>query len=142
MFFEFSIIHFRESNQILKFFICNYDNLWLQKARVERKKPKTLLILAYQLRIRNPLLKNGFRIRIPKFAQKLGGFRIPDPDSGLPTLEKTQDANFSLPNKNPESAIKKRIPDSDSKIGQKLGGFRIANPNLCISSIHSYFTSV
>ena len=42
--------------------------------------------------------------------------------------EKTQDANFSLPNKNPESAIKKRIPDS--KIGQKLGGFRIriANP--------------
>ena len=45
--------------------------------------------------------------------------------------EKTQDANFSLPNKNPESAIKKRIPDSDSKIGQKLGGFRIriANPN-------------
>ena len=46
--------------------------------------------------------------------------------------EKTQDANFSLPNKNPASAIKKRIPDSDSKIGQKLGGFRIliANPNL------------
>ena len=43
--------------------------------------------------------------------------------------EKTQDTNFSLPNKNPESAIKKRIPDSDSKIGQKLGGFRIANPN-------------
>ena len=41
--------------------------------------------------------------------------------------EKTQDANFSLPIKNPESAIKKRIPDqdSDSKIGQKLGGFRI-----------------
>ena len=47
--------------------------------------------------------------------------------------EKTQDANFSLPNKNPESAIKKWIPDpdSDSKSGQKLGGFRIriANPN-------------
>ena len=45
--------------------------------------------------------------------------------------EKTQDANFSLPNKNPESAIKKRIPDPDSKIGQKLGGFRIriANPS-------------
>ena len=43
--------------------------------------------------------------------------------------EKTQDANFSLPNKNPESAIKKRI--SDSKIRQKFGGFRIriANPN-------------
>ena len=41
--------------------------------------------------------------------------------------EKTQDANFSLPNKNPESAIKKRIPDpdSDSKIGRKLGRFRI-----------------
>ena len=35
--------------------------------------------------------------------------------------EKTQDANFSLPIKNPESAIKKRIPDSDSKIGQKSG---------------------
>ena len=30
--------------------------------------------------------------------------------------EKTQDANFSLPNKNLESAIKKRI--SDSKIGR------------------------
>ena len=27
--------------------------------------------------------------------------------------EKTQDANFSLPNKNPEFAIKKRIPDPD-----------------------------
>ena len=39
--------------------------------------------------------------------------------------EKTQDANFSIPIKNPESAIKKRIPDSDSKIDQKLGGFRI-----------------
>ena len=34
--------------------------------------------------------------------------------------EKTQDANFSLPNKNPESAIKKRIPDLDSKIGRIL----------------------
>ena len=46
--------------------------------------------------------------------------------------EKTQDANFSIPIKNPESAIKKRIPDSDSKIGQKLGGFRIrsANPSI------------
>ena len=30
----------------------------------------------FQLRIWNPLLKNGFRIRIPKLAQKLGGFRI------------------------------------------------------------------
>ena len=41
--------------------------------------------------------------------------------------EITQDANFSLPNKNPESAIKKRIPDPDSKIG----GFwiRIVNPS-------------
>ena len=39
--------------------------------------------------------------------------------------EKTQDANLSLPNKNPESAINKRIPDPDSKIGQKLSGFRI-----------------
>ena len=41
--------------------------------------------------------------------------------------EKTQDTNFSLPIKNPESAIKNRIPDpdSDSKIGPKLGGFRI-----------------
>ena len=49
--------------------------------------------------------------------------------------EKTQDTNFSLPNKNPESAIKKRIPDSDSKIGQKLGGFRIriAIPNININ---------
>ena len=36
--------------------------------------------------------------------------------------EKTQDANFSIPIKNPESAIKKRIPDpdSDSKIGPKI----------------------
>ena len=45
--------------------------------------------------------------------------------------EKTQDANFSLPIKNPNPLLKKRIPDSDSKIGQKLGGFRIriANPS-------------
>ena len=45
--------------------------------------------------------------------------------------EITQDVKFSLPIKNPESAIKKRIPDSDSNIGQKLGGFRIriAIPN-------------
>ena len=35
--------------------------------------------------------------------------------------EKTKDANFSLPIQNPESAIKKRIPDSDSKIGPKIG---------------------
>ena len=34
--------------------------------------------------------------------------------------EKTQDANFSIPIKNPESANKKRIPDSDSKIGPKI----------------------
>ena len=46
--------------------------------------------------------------------------------------EKIQDANFSLPIKNPESAIKKRIPDPDSKIGQKLGGFRIAIPSLYV----------
>ena len=39
--------------------------------------------------------------------------------------EKTQDANFSIPIKNLESAIKKLIPDSDSKIKQKLGGSRI-----------------
>ena len=39
--------------------------------------------------------------------------------------EKTQDANFSLPIKNPESAIKKRIPDS--KIGPKIG--RIPDPD-------------
>ena len=43
--------------------------------------------------------------------------------------EKTQDANFSIPIKNPESSIKKRIPDPDSKIGQKLGGFRIRIPD-------------
>ena len=49
--------------------------------------------------------------------------------------EKTQDANFSIPIKNPESAMKKRIPDPDSKIGPKIGripdpgsGFQIANP--------------
>ena len=49
--------------------------------------------------------------------------------------DKTQDANFSIPIKNPESAVKKRIPDPDSKIGPKIGripdprsGFRIANP--------------
>ena len=35
--------------------------------------------------------------------------------------EKTQDANFSLPIKNPESANKKRIPDLDSKIGPNIG---------------------
>ena len=40
--------------------------------------------------------------------------------------EKTQDANFSIPIKNPESAIKKRIPDPDSKIGPKIG--RILDP--------------
>ena len=42
--------------------------------------------------------------------------------------EKTQDANFSLPILNPESAIKKRIPDpdSDSNIGPKIG--RIPDP--------------
>ena len=32
--------------------------------------------------------------------------------------EETQDANFSIPIKNPESAIKKRIPGSDFKIGR------------------------
>ena len=85
MFLVFSIIHFRESNQILKKFICNDDNLCLQKERVERKKLK-MLILAYQLRIRNPLLKNGFRIRIPKFAQKLGGFRIANPTQNIDLL--------------------------------------------------------
>ena len=44
--------------------------------------------------------------------------------------EKTQDANFSIPIKNPESAIKKRIPDpdSDSKICPKIG--RIPDPGL------------
>ena len=54
--------------------------------------------------------------------------------------EKTQDANFSLQNKNPESAIKKRIPDPDSKIGQKLGGFRIriANPSEDFNDIRMY----
>ena len=36
--------------------------------------------------------------------------------------EKTQDANFSLPIKNPNPLLK---TDSDSKIDQKLGGFRI-----------------
>ena len=35
--------------------------------------------------------------------------------------EKTQDANFCLPIKNPESVIKKRISDPDSKIGPKIG---------------------
>ena len=34
--------------------------------------------------------------------------------------EKNQDANFSLPIKNAESAIKKRIPDSDSNIDPKI----------------------
>ena len=42
----------------------------------------------------------------------------------LELKEKTQDANFSIPIKNPESAIKKRIPDPDSKIG------RIPDPGL------------
>ena len=39
--------------------------------------------------------------------------------------EKTQDAYFSLPIKNPKSAIK--IPDSDSKIGPKIK--RIPDPD-------------
>ena len=37
MFFVFSIIHFRESNQILKDIIYNDDNLCLQRGGVERK---------------------------------------------------------------------------------------------------------
>ena len=41
--------------------------------------------------------------------------------------KKTQDANYSLPIKNPESAIKNRIPDPDSKFGPKIG--RIPDPN-------------
>ena len=41
--------------------------------------------------------------------------------------QKTQDANFSKPIENPESDIKKRIPDSDSKIGPKNG--RIPDPD-------------
>ena len=41
--------------------------------------------------------------------------------------EKTQDANLSLPIKNPESAIKKQIPDSDFKIGPKIR--RIPDPD-------------
>ena len=48
MFLVFSIIHLRESNQILK---GNDDNLCLQKGGVEKKKLKTP-ILAYQLRTR------------------------------------------------------------------------------------------
>ena len=46
-------------------------------------------------------------------------------------MKNTQDANFSLEIKNLNPLQKKRIQDSDSKIGQKLGGFRvrIANPN-------------
>ena len=81
MFLVFSIIHFRESNQILKDIIYNDESLCLQRGGIERKN--------------------------------LDGF-------------------FSVPNKNPESAIKKRIPDSDSKIGRIPDcGFRIriANPN-------------
>ena len=55
--------------------------------------------------------------------------------------EKTEDAIFSLPNKNPESSITKRIPDSDSKIGKKLGGFRIriANPS-CYTSNYRFLS--
>ena len=41
--------------------------------------------------------------------------------------EKTLDAIFSLPIKIPNPLLKKRIPDSDSKIGRNLGGFRIAD---------------
>ena len=53
-----------------------------------------------------------------------GGSSLPELRGGL--KEKTQDTNFSLTIKNPNPlGIKKRIPDSDSKIGQKLGGFRI-----------------
>ena len=65
MFLMFPIIHFRESNQILKDFMYNDDKRELK--------------------------------------------------------EKTQDANFSLPIRNLKSAIKKRIPHPDSKIGPKIG---------------------
>ena len=40
MFLVFSIIHFRESNQILKDIIYNDDNLCLQKGGVERKNSR------------------------------------------------------------------------------------------------------
>ena len=66
----------------------NDENLCLQRGGVERKKLETL-ILAYQLRIRNPLLKNGFRIRIPKLAKNWA-----DSGSGLPTLYFIPDTNM------------------------------------------------
>ena len=76
MFFVFSIIHFRESNQILKDIIYNDDNLCLQKGGVERKTQDANFSLP--IKNPNPLLKNRFRIRIPKLAKNWAdsGFRI------------------------------------------------------------------
>ena len=66
MFWVFSIIHFRKSNQILKDTMYNDDSLYLP--------------------IKNPnsLLKNGLRIRIPKLAKNWA-----NPGFGLPTLLET-----------------------------------------------------
>ncbi len=70
MFLVFSLIYFRESNQILKDIIYNDDNDKYLKTQDAN--------FSLPIKNPNPLFKNGFgtRIRIPK----LGGFRIPDSD--------------------------------------------------------------
>ena len=96
MFLVFSIIHFRESNQILKDIIYNDDNLCLQKGGVERKKTQDAN-LSLLIKNPNPLLKYGFRIRIwiPKLAKNWAdsGFwiriRIANPRLPPPSKEKS-----------------------------------------------------
>ena len=44
--------------------------------------------------------------------------------------EKTQDGNFSLPIKNSNSLLKKRIPDSDSKLAKNWVDFGFGLPTL------------
>ena len=90
MFFVFSIFHFRESNQILKDIIYNDDNLCLKKGGVERKTQDANFSLPNK--IPNPLLKNGFRIRIPKLVKNWA-----DSGSGLPTLVLVVHMRFDFP---------------------------------------------
>ena len=72
MFLVFSIIHFRESNQILKDFIYNDDKIIFAFKKGELKEKTQDANFSLPINNPNPLLKNGFRIRIPK----LDGSRI------------------------------------------------------------------
>ena len=64
MFLVFSIIHFRESNQILKDIIYNDDILCLPKDAN----------FSLPIKNPNPLFKNGFRIRILKLTKNWADF--------------------------------------------------------------------